>query len=1004
MTTDYLCTPSSELPFDANALRERLRERAAVPASTYRLQLHAGFTFRDALAIVPYLAQLGIGAVYCSPYLQARPGSGHGYDICDHGRLNSELGTEEDYNAFVDALHQHGLKQLLDFVPNHMAADPLANPWWRDVLENGRSSPFAGAFDIDWAPLKEELRGKVLLPILGDHYGAVLERGELDLAMQQGALVVRYFNTQLPTDPRQAPRVLRQASAALDLADESDPDSRELLSILTALERLPSTSSATAEHIAERRREKEVARERLLRLLGGSARVCRHVDECLARFKGRPGEPASFDLLHELLEAQPYRLAYWKTAAHEINFRRFFDINELAGVHMEDPAVFQAAHKLIVRLIREGKIDGLRLDHLDGLYDPAGYLEHLQEDVTIAHATALLAKPPADEKSFREAVRGWRIREREREPGGPIDRPLYLLAEKILTGAERLPLSWALHGASGYDFLNDLNRLFVSNTGLKQLRRGYEHFIREPLRFESMIYECKRLIISTAMAGEWNVLSYALNRISERDRRSRDFTLNALRVAVREIVACFPVYRTYITPASVEDADRQAIDAAILSARRKNPAMEPSIFRFIRGVLLPFGSPGLSDADLRERLVFAMKFQQYTGPVHAKGVEDTAFYRFNQLVSLNEVGGAPHEGGSSPAEFHEANRYRREHWPHAMLTTATHDTKRGEDVRARLSVLSEMPGDWSKAASRWARLNVKHRTDVDGAPAPSRNDEYLFYQVLLGVWPAAADVADEELVQRLCQYMTKATKEAKVLTSWINPNEAYDQAVVNFVRAALSGPRAKKFLMDFLPFQQRVARLGMVNSLAQVVLKAAAPGMPDFYQGTELWDLSLVDPDNRRPVDFALRRRMLESCTSIDAVSDVSDLLEHWTDGRIKLFITARALNLRREHPDLFARGEYLPLEVAGDKSNHVVAFMRRRDEKLILAVAPRLVGALATADRWLPRGEESWGATRLILPADVAGRSWRNIFTGATVAAGQSGLGVSQLLSVCPVGLFWAE
>ncbi len=472
---------------------------------------------------------------------------------------------------------------------------------------------------------------------------------------------------------------------------------------------------------------------------------------------------------------------------------------------------------------------------------------------------------------------------------------------------------------------------------------------------------------------------------------------------MREIVACFPVYRTYITPAGVEEADRQVIDAAILSARRKNPAMEPSIFAFVRGVLLPFGSSGLSDADLLERLVFAMKFQQYTGPVQAKGVEDTAFYRFNLLASLNEVGGAPHEGGSSPAEFHEANRYRREHWPHAMLTTATHDTKRGEDVRARLNVLSEMPGDWSKAVSRWARLNVKRRTDVDGAPAPSRNDEYLFYQALLGAWPAAADVADEDLVERLCQYMTKATKEAKVLTSWINPNEGYDQAVVNFVRGALSGPGATKFLAAFLPFQQRVARLGMVNSLAQVVMKAAAPGMPDFYQGTELWDWSLVDPDNRRPVDFTLRRKMLEDCASHGAMPDVSDLLEHWTDGRIKLLITARVLNLRRENPDLFARGDYVPLEVTGDQSNHVVAFMRRREEKTVLAVAPRLVGALAAGDRWLPRGEECWGATRLLLPADMADRTWRNIFTGATVPAGQPGVAVSQLLSVCPVGLFLA-
>ena len=1009
MSTDYLCTPSGELPFDPNALRERLRERAGAPTSTYRLQLHAGFTFRDALTIVPYLAQLGVGGVYCSPYLQARPGSTHGYDICDHGRLNPELGAEEDYQAFVDALHKHGMKQLLDFVPNHMAADALANPWWRDVLENGRSSPFAGFFDIDWGPLKEELRGKVLLPILGDHYGNVLERGELELAMHEGALVLHYFKTQLPTDPKQAPRVFRQPTSALDLADESDPDTREFLSILTALERLPPTSSIVAERSAERRREKEVARERLLRLMAQSARVCRHIDECLGHFKGRPGDAPSFDPLHEFLELQPYRLAYWKTAAHEINYRRFFDINELAGVHMEEPAVFQAAHRLILRLACDGKINGLRLDHLDGLFDPQGYLERLQEEVVIAHAGALLDKPPVDEKAFREAVRDWRAKERLRSPGGPSEKPLYVLAEKILTGQERLRLSWALDGASGYDFLNDLNRLFVNDAGLKLLRRGYEHFVGMPMPFEPTILECKRLIVSTAMAGEWNVLAFALNRISERSRRSRDFTLNALRVALREIVACFPVYRTYITPAGVDEADRNVIEAAILRARRENPAMEPSIFAFIRGVLLPFGNTGLSEEDVRLRLVFTSKFQQYTGPVHAKGVEDTAFYRFNLLASLNEVGGEPHKGGSTPAQFHEANLYRREHWPHAMLATATHDTKRGEDVRARLNVLSELPADWSKVVSRWARINVKHRKEVEGKPAPSRNDEYLFYQVLLGAWPAEAegiahDSADDDLVQRLRQYMTKATKEAKVHTSWINPNEAYDQAVADFVSGVLSGPGAKKFLAAFLPFQQRVARLGMVNSLAQVVLKLAAPGMPDFYQGTELWDLNLVDPDNRRPVDFNLRKQLLESCPEPAEPSAVGALLDQWTDGRIKMFITARGLKLRREHPDLFSEGDYLPLEVAGDQSAHVIAFVRRREDRILLAVAPRLFAALVGADCALPRGDEVWANTRLQLPAEFTDRAFRNIFTGEVVPVVKDGLSLGSLLSVCPVGLFWAE
>jgi (1->4)-alpha-D-glucan 1-alpha-D-glucosylmutase len=999
--TDDVCMPPPESTFDADGLRAELARAASVPTSTYRLQLHKGFTFRDAAATVPYLATLGIGAVYCSPYLKSRPGSTHGYDICDHNQLNPEIGTEEDYAAFVEALHRYGLTQVLDIVPNHMAADPVANPWWRDVLENGRASAHAACFDIDWEPLKTEIRGKVLLPVLGDHYGVVLEQGQLELVYDNGSLVIRFHEANLPIDARTVPRVLREPGEALNFADANDADTREFLSIMTALERLPPTSTTNPEKIAERRREKEVARDRLGRLTEQSENVRRHVHSCTARLKGTPGEPASFDRLHELLEAQPYRLAYWKTASHEINYRRFFDINGLAGVRVEDPAVFEATHRLIVQLIVRGAVNGLRIDHIDGLFDPAAYVDRLQEEVVIAYAEKLRGKPPDDRAAFREAVRAWRTKERQAQPGGAVEKPVFVVAEKILTVPERLPTTWALHGTSGYDFLNDLDRVFVSDAGLKVLTKTYERFAHAPARLGPMIYECKRLIVGTAMAGELNVLAHALNRISERSRRSRDFTLNALRVALRDIVACFPVYRTYITPDGVSEADRRVIELAIRRARRMNPASEPTIFEFIREVLLPFGMEGLSEDDLRIRLDFTMKFQQYTGPVHAKGVEDTAFYRFIRLLSLNEVGGEPQHGGLSPGGFHEANRRRHKDWPRGMLSTATHDTKRGADARARLNVLSEIPEEWSLAVSRWSRINARHRKDFEGEPAPSRNDEYLFFQALLGAWPAEPpgtiyENAPADFVERMVQYMIKAAKEAKVYTSWISPDAAYDQAIGDYVRGVLTGVTAKKFLASFLPFQQRIARLGMVNSLAQVVLKIASPGVPDFYQGTERWDLSLVDPDNRQPVDFTQSARLLAEATSICT----NELLRSWTDGRVKMAIISRGLALRNLRPSLFQEGDYVPLEVIGEKANHIVAFARRFDGAALVAVAPRLVAGLSAEENPLPCGPGAWGETRLVLVDGIAGRILHNVLTGESCTPGHDHP-IAELLRDFPIGLF---
>jgi len=960
-----------------------------VPVSTYRLQFHRGFRFADAAALVPYLDALGITDCYSSPYLKANPGSTHGYDICDHNHLNPEVGSEEEYASFVAALRAHGLGQVVDFVPNHMGIDPASNVWWRDVLENGRCSPFARFFDIEWHPVKLELNEKILLPILGDQYGLVLERGELRVVYEHGSFLLRYFEHNLPINPRQFPRLLEQGLEGLrtDLGDD-DPQIVELLSIMTSLRNLPVYTETEPDRVSERHREKEVARERLGRLAESSPRIAHHVEEAVRAVNGQAGEPASFDLLHELLEAQPYRLSYWRTASHEINYRRFFDINQLAGLRMEDPAVFDATHGLILRLIAGGHITGLRLDHVDGLYDPAGYLEQLQR-------TIVERCPPGP-------------------AGGSVTRPFYVVTEKILCAGESLPEHWPVAGTSGYDFLNDLNGVFVARQNKRALLRVYRRFTGERAALADIVCDSKSLIMETPMASELNVLAHALNRLSEGDRRTRDFTLNSLRDALREVVSCFPIYRTYVTPSGSSTDDRGAIEAAIRRARRRNPTMETSIFDFLRSMLLPDTGQAGSPEDYRQRVSLAMKFQQYTGPVQAKGVEDTTFYRYNLLASLNEVGGNPDAFGCSAADFHAANRRRQERWPNSMLASSTHDTKRGEDVRARLNVLSELPEEWGRYLSVWARINAHHRHDVDGQPAPSRNDEYLFYQTLLAAWPvsAATEAADEALVARLREYMLKAVREAKVHTSWVNQNEAYENAVIGFVERVLRGPSSGRFLATFCPFQQRIAQLGMVNSLAQLVLKVASPGVPDFYQGTELWDLSLVDPDNRRPVDYAVRAQMLAALEPVLRSADgrreaVQQMLVHWEDGRIKLFVTTLMLRLRRRLVSLFLSGGYEPIESQGERAEHVLAFARGNRSGAVLAVVPRLVAGLTTVDRLLPLGEESWGDTQLVLSSDLRAHVYENVLTGEAIAAGssagQGGLPLAKLFARCPVAVLVA-
>jgi (1->4)-alpha-D-glucan 1-alpha-D-glucosylmutase len=964
------------------------------PVTTYRLQLHQGFTLADARDVVFYLSALGVTDCYCSPLFTATPGSTHGYDVCRHSEINPELGGEPAFHAFAGELARLGMGVLLDFVPNHMSNDPATNDWWRDVLENGPSSPFASYFDIDWDPTKPELADRLLLPILGEQYGEALERGALSLRFERGALVLAYGNLEIPINPRRSPVVFEHEIAALEQELGADSSTmREFLSILTGLRNLPPYTERDPAMIAERQREKEVARERMVTLVAAAPPLRAHIDRALAAYNGVPGDPGSFDRLHQLLELQAYRLASWRTAADEINYRRFFDINELAGLRVEDARVFDDIHALLLRLVGAGQVTGIRLDHIDGLFDPLAYLDQLR------------------------AAAG----------------DSYLVVEKILSAHEELRPDWPIAGTTGYTFLNDVNGVLVDGRRAKTMQRIYARFTGRQESFADVAYESKRLIVSTALSSEFQVLTHAVNRLSEGDRRSRDFTFYSIRRALREVVACFPVYRTYVGPAGATAADAAVVAAAIADARRRNPALELSIFDFLSGVLLPpatLATPGAAALQVdRARLDVAMRFQQYTAPVQAKGIEDTAFYRHHALASLNEVGGDPRRFGRTVAEFHDANTLRRRLWPGEMLTTTTHDTKRSEDARTRISALSEMPEAWQGAVSRWRRLNSSNRQRLAGTQAPDANDEYLFYQALVGAWPAqlhgvrGLKQGSPDLVARMKAYMHKAIKEAKRRTSWITPNLEYESAMAQFVERTLAGRTAPAFLAAFQPFADRVAVAGCVNSLAQLVLKLACPGVADFFQGTELWDQSLVDPDNRRPVDFARRRLWLQELEpwlalghvdagpagpESDLSSAVTGMIEGWPDGRIKLFVTAIGMRLRRARPRLFRVGDYVPLVTDGDHRENVIAFGRHVEADCLVVVVPRLAAGLASPGTGFPVGD-SWGDTCVRLPTADAVRVFRDLVTGARVvptrdADGISRLQVRQILQTCPVALLWAE
>ncbi|HVZ43744.1 MAG TPA: malto-oligosyltrehalose synthase [Ramlibacter sp.] len=935
---------------------------ANVPRATYRVQFHRGFTFDDAARAIPYLHALGVSHLYSSPYLKARPGSTHGYDIVDHAEVNPEVGDAVRHERFCQALRRHGMGQILDIVPNHMGVLEADNAWWLDVLEHGRASRHANTFDIEWSPAAPEMQGRVLLPVLGDHYGRVLEAGEIRLGFdaQQGEFGLRYWAHRFPVDPQRYPDIFA-ALPAPPARDETETDSHAVVSaLLDAFGRLP-TRDAPEE--AERRaRDSGVYKRTLARLVARHEWLAHWIEACLNRLNGRPGEAASFDELDRLISAQAYRLADWRVASDDVNYRRFFDVNTLAALRMERPEVFEATHRRILQWLQDGWLSGLRIDHPDGLSDPEAYFLELQSHYA------------------RQAM-----------VAGAEPRALYLVVEKILAEHEQLPEAWRVHGHTGYRFASLVGALFVDARNEHEMSAAYRGFTGEWRDFDEVVYGCKKLIIETSLFSELEWLTQALHRITRANRRRRDFTRNRLRIALAEVAANFPVYRTYLRPGAAASAmDRQHTDWAVAAAKRRLGGAEATVLDHVREVLLGEGEAADAAAELRDR--FVARWQQFTAPVMAKSMEDTAFYRWLRLVSLNEVGSDPRSFGMSVAAFHAANLGRQRYRPHGLLATSTHDSKRSEDLRARIGVLSEDPFTWREMLQRLAGWAEMYLTRGDKEPMPSRNDVWLLFQTLVGLWPITppGDEERESIRERMQAYMLKAVREAKQHTNWHCPVTSYEEALAKYVDAILrAGPNP--FADELQRFAARIAPFGFMTSLAQLALKFTVPGVPDIYQGCEQWSFSLVDPDNRRGADFERLARDLQSLEAMQAGAHPSpeqwhELHESIADGRIKQLVTWRLLRLRRDHERLFRDGHYAIVTLEGPAADHAVAFARvHEDEPVVLVVAARLLYTLCggEARHWAP---VLWRGTRARWNADTASlrraRAWRNWMTGARVMA----------------------
>ncbi|MEH2468150.1 malto-oligosyltrehalose synthase [Nostoc sp.] len=932
-----------------------------IPTATYRIQFTPEFGFDNAKAIAAYLAELGISDLYASPIFKARSGSTHGYDIVDANQLNPELGTNESFDALVGEVQSLGMGWLQDIVPNHMAYTS-ENPYLVDVLEYGPDSSYTDYFDLSWNAPFGDRQERILAPLLGDFYGVSLENGDIKLEYEQNGLTVNYYSLKLPLRLESYTKFITQNLGKLTRTlGRNHPDFIKLLGILYIVKSVPS-------EVAGKQRQDQIAfiKGLVWELYSTNDVIREFIDENIQTFNGEPGNSESFNLLDDLLNDQFYRLSYWKVGAEEMNYRRFFTVNELISVKVEELRVFNNTHNLIQKLVEEGTFTGLRVDHIDGLYNPIQYLERL------------------------------------REKTGDV----YITVEKILELTEELPENWEIEGTSGYDFLNYVNGIFCQTENKSKFDKIYQNFIGSRVDYASVVKDKKYLILEKNLAGDIDNLALLLKNISSKYRYGNDFTLNGLKKAIAEVLTQFPIYRTYITPDGIGDSDRATIQEVIDQAKEQTPLLYHEL-NFIEKLMLLEFDNSLTQTEREQWVYFVLRMQQYSGPLMAKGVEDTTLYVYNRLLSLNEVGGNPGHFGISAAKFHAFNEQHQATWPHTMNTTATHDTKRGEDVRARLNVLSEIPDEWEQQVNTWSAMNQGYRSEGftnpygvrHGFAMPDRNDEYFIYQTLVGAFPFAEDEY-ASFIERVKDYIIKAIREAKVHTAWLRPDSRYEEACTSFIDKVLDPSISGEFLEAFRPFQQRIADYGIFNSLSQTLLKTTVPGVPDFYQGTELWELSLVDPDNRRPVDFEQRRTYLSAIreqVKTDILGLIQELLNDKTDGRIKLFLTAQLLQARTNYVSLFQDGDYLPLEVQGTYANHIIAFARREGNQTAIAIAPRfLTSLIQPGDN--PLGESVWQDTHLQLPHGTA-FTWKNVLTQQPLEVTET-LSIAAALAHFPVAL----
>jgi (1->4)-alpha-D-glucan 1-alpha-D-glucosylmutase len=944
-----------------------------LPSATYRVQLNQDFRFADTCKILDYLHELGISDLYLSPVLVSRKGSGHGYDVTDPTRINPDLGSEEDFAALQSELQNRGMGLLLDTVPNHMAAS-AENPWWMDVLENGAQSAFAAFFDIEWHPHSRSLDGKILLPVLGRPFGEALDSGEIKLTFQDSRFFFQYFDSLFPLTPRSYHAILNHRFHRLkEVLGEDAPAFHEYSGIIASVRELSGADRRSAETAADRRLRFESSRDRLRSLMTSSQEVARFVEENVSEINGKEGDAGSFGFLQRLLAEQNYKLAFWQNLNESINYRRFFTITELVGIRVEDPVVFEATHGYILRLVSKNPYAGLRVDHIDGLRDPLAYLNKLQERL-------------ASDETRKESSS-------------------YLLVEKILARGEGLPDEWPVSGTTGYDYLNEANGLFVEPEGARRMEEIYSTFIGRHQKFADVVYQKKKLVMNTLLGVEMRTLGRHLAELAAQDRYARELNREQLIDALIEVTACLSIYRTYIRNMDLPAHATKYIEEAITMARHRAPNVSSACFDFVREVLLILSLPHVLVDQREARLAFVMRWQQFTGPIVAKGLEDTSLYVYHPLLSLNEVGGDPCPSHAAPLEDFYAFLDGRCQWPGSLNASSTHDTKRSEDVRARLNALSEMSSEWKDHLDLWAKQNAQHKEQLKGEAVPDRNEEYFLYQTLLGVWPLEQEGC-ATLLKRVQDHIIKATREAMVHTRWTRPNQPHEDALLNFVGRILSSRDNRDFLEDFRQFQNKTAYFGMVNGLSQTLLKIAAPGVPDFYQGSELWDLRLVDPDNRGPIDFEKRSSALESIAKVgpaDSGQTLTDLVEHWHDGRIKLYLIWKSIRFRRDHADLFRDGEFMPLRSAGAYSRNVTAFLRRQGSSWALAALPRWLSQVQAK----AKGEFNWGDTSLTLPTDSPAQ-WSNILARTPLSSqnegGQQHLMVNDLFQEFPVAFFHAE